>query len=114
MFCEQFEELLVQQVDGPLPVEAAAHIETCSRCSLLRDDLVAIEVAAREWGSEEPVPPARVWAAIQAQLAAEGLVAPSRLPVESQGWLAGLFHWAPRLELAGASELRPERQAGRP
>ena len=102
MYCQQFEEVLAQQPDGPLPLEAAGHLEACARCRLLRDDLLAIEIAAQEWGSEEPVPPTRVWAAIQLQLQAEGLIAAPPSRPSSRGWLDGLWNWAPRLELAGA------------
>jgi len=110
MHCEHFEEMLAQQPDGPLPLEAADHLDACLRCRLLRDDLQAIQVAAQEWGSEEPVPPPRVWAAIQVQLQAHGLIAqPSPhgrglylQPAAAKGWFAGGWNWASRLELAGA------------
>jgi hypothetical protein len=101
MYCEQFEETLAQQPDGPLPLDAAGHLDACARCRLMRDDLLAIEVAAQEWGSEELLPPPRVWAAIQVQLQAEGLIAQPGRP-SSRNWLAGLWNLAPRLELAGA------------
>jgi hypothetical protein len=101
MYCQQFEEVLAQQPDGPLPLDAAGHLEACARCRLLRDDLLAIEMAAQEWGGEEPAPPPRVWAAIQVQLETQGLIARPNRPA-SLGWLSGLWTWAPRLELAGA------------
>lgn len=98
MHCQQFEEMLAQQPDGPLPLAAADHLEICLPCRLLREDLQAIGIAAREWGREEPAPPPGVWAAIQVQLQAEGLIAdPS-----PGGWFAGWLSAAPRLELAGA------------
>lgn len=99
MQCAHFEDLLAQQPDGPLPLEAAGHLEACPRCRLLREDLQTIEIAAREWGREEPAVPPRVWAAIQVQLQAQGLMAQ---PAADKGWLAGWWNFAPRLELAGA------------
>jgi hypothetical protein len=102
MLCEQFEEMLAQEIDGLLPPEAAAHRETCSRCRLLQEDLQAIAVAAQEWGSDEPAPPPHVWAAIEVRLQAEGLIAQPSLQPASPGWLSGWWHLVPRLELAGA------------
>jgi hypothetical protein len=106
MYCEQFVQFLAQEPEGPLPAEAAAHLEACPRCSGLRDDLVAIEVAAREWGSEELAPPPRVWVGIQAQLQAEGLIVapvPSPQLAAPGGWLTRWLDWGPRLEWAGVS-----------
>ena len=110
MHCQQFEEMLAQQPEGPLPLEAAGHLETCPQCRLLRDDLQAIGIAAREWGREEPTPPPRLWASIQIQLQAEGLIAAPGphgrglylQPAANRGWFAGWWNSAPRLELAGA------------
>jgi hypothetical protein len=98
MHCQQFEEMLAQQPEGPLPLAAAGHLESCPRCRLLRDDLQAIGIAAREWGREEPAPPPGLWASIQVQLQAEGLIAAP----DPQGWLVRWWNSAPRLELAGA------------
>ena len=103
MLCEHFEEALVQQLDGPLSVEAAAHLDACPPCRFLREDLQAIAVTAQEWGSEEPAPPAYLWAAIETRLHAEGLIAQPRVPEPvSQGWLSGFWNFSSRLELAGA------------
>ena len=112
MHCQHLEEMLAQ--DGPLPLDAAGHLETCPRCRLLQEDLQSIGIAAREWGREEPAPPPRIWASIQVQLQAEGLIAqPSPhgrgsalslggQPAANRGWFAGWWNSAPRLELAGA------------
>ena len=110
MHCQHLEEMLAQQPDGPLPLEATDHLDACPPCRLLREDLAAIGIAAREWGREEPAPPPRIWASIQVQLQAEGLIAgPSPhgrglylQPAANRGWFAGWWHSAPRLELAGA------------
>jgi hypothetical protein len=90
--------MLAQQSDGPLPLQAADHLDACPRCRLLQEDLAAIGIAAQEWGRQESAPPPRVWAALRTRLQAEGLIAePS-----PAGWLAGWWNSAPRLELAGA------------
>jgi hypothetical protein len=101
MHCQQFEEMLAQQPEGPLPLPLADHLESCPRCRSLQEDLQTIQVAAREWGREEPVPPPRLWASIQTQLQAEGLIAAPH----PQGWLSRWWDWVPRLELAGACVL---------
>jgi hypothetical protein len=105
MHCERFEEVLAQQADGPLPLEATAHVDVCPRCRLLQEDLQAIAVAAQKWGSDEPAPPPHMWAAIEARLHAQGLIAlPGRLVPEPapHGWLSGFWNFSSRLELAGA------------
>jgi len=110
MHCQQFEEMLAQQPDGPLPLEAADHLDACPRCRMVQEDLAAIGIAAQEWGREEPAPPPHVWAAIRTRLQAEGLIAEPGpqgrglylQPAANKGWFAGWWHSAPRLELAGA------------
>ena len=103
MQCERFEEMLAEQIDGPLPSEAITHLDICLECRLLREDLQAIAVAAQEWGIDQPAPAPRVWAAIETRLQAEGLIAqPSGELVAAQGWLSGWWNFAARLELAGA------------
>jgi hypothetical protein len=103
MRCEQFQDVLAEQIDGPLPQDAAAHLDACPQCRWLRDDLQAIAVAAREWGTVETDPPARVWISIEARLRAEGLIAdPGLAATEPKGWRAGWWNLAARLELAGA------------
>jgi hypothetical protein len=102
MHCERFEEMLAQQADEPLPLEATAHLDACPQCRLLQEDLQAIAVAAHQWGSDEPAPPPHVWAAIEVRLHAQGLIAqPSPVPA-SPRWLPGWWNFASRLELAGA------------
>ena len=105
MHCEHSEEMLAQQADGPLPLEATAHLEACAPCRLLQEDLQAIAVAAHEWGTDEPAPPPHVWAAIESRLHAQGLIALPSLPLPApapQGWLSGFWNFSSRLELAGA------------
>lgn len=103
MHCQSFEEMLAEQIDGPLSIGAMAHLDACPECRLLREDLQAVAVAAQEWGTEKLAPPPHVWVAIEARLHAEGLIAPSSIPpVALQGWLSGWWNFAARLELAGA------------
>lgn len=97
MHCQQFEEMLEQQPDGPLPLGAADHLNACPRCRLLREDLEAIGMAGHAWGRDDSAPPPHVWASIHAQLQAEGLIAEP-----APGWFAGGWGPAPRLALAGA------------
>jgi hypothetical protein len=96
--CQQFDDLLAQQPDGPLPLVAHDHLQACPRCRLLQEELQTITIAARDWGRQEPAPPLHLWAAIQTQLQAEGLI----VEPSSPGWFHGWFDSMPRLTLAGA------------
>jgi hypothetical protein len=100
MQCQQFEQILEQQDDGPLPQPALAHIDACQACRTLLADFGAIDEVAQELGAEEIAPPERVWIALRNQLEAERLIHDSRPQVHgaSIGW------WAPfqRPALAGA------------
>jgi hypothetical protein len=110
MQCAQFEQAIEEQPDGPLPAAASLHLEACSNCRGLWNDLDVIRATSSAWGAEEPVPSQRIWIALRAQLEAEGLIhAPIHDPVHAPrpaGWLAALFGAsggsAPRLSLAGA------------
>lgn len=109
MQCAQFERAIEEQPDGPLPVAANLHLETCTNCRLLWDDLDLIRVAGSAWGAEESAPSPRVWVALRAQLESEGLIRgpvheAARVPSPA-GWLPSRFGSlgsAPRLSLAGA------------
>jgi len=98
MLCEHFQESLAEQLDGPLPSAALQHLETCPDCLNLTEDLQLIQATAREWGAEDAIPSPRIWAAIQRQLEAEGLIADSSSPT----WWSGFWNVVPRLEMAGA------------
>jgi hypothetical protein len=102
MHCERFEEMLAEQTDGPLPLEATVHLDACPRCRLLQEDLQAIAAVAHEWGGDLPAPPPRVWTAIETRLQAEGLIALPRLPAAAPAWFSGWWNLVSRLELAGA------------
>jgi hypothetical protein len=109
MQCTQFERAIEEQPDGPLPVAANLHLETCTNCRLLWDDLDLIRVAGSAWGAEESAPSPHVWVALRAQLESEGLIrgpvrGAARVPSPA-GWLPSWFGSlgsAPRLSLAGA------------
>ena len=98
--CAQFERILEEQPDGPLPAPAAAHLDGCSDCRLLWSDLEAIRTAGMEWGSEEVAPPEHLWISLRIEMESEGLI--QRRPAPA-GWWATWFGAAPRWALAGAS-----------
>jgi len=100
MECDQFERILEQQDNGPLPAPALAHLEACETCRILSADLGAIRDAALELGAEELPVPERVWISLRQQLNAEGILAVERPPVPEvpAGWWA-VFQ---RPALAGA------------
>jgi hypothetical protein len=101
MQCHQLEQVLEQQVAGPLPEAAVAHIDTCEACRALTADLDAIHNAAIELGAEEIAAPEHVWISLRKQLEAEGIIQEPRSAPRSmkQGWwflfqrpaLAGAF-----------------------
>jgi hypothetical protein len=101
MQCNQLEQILEQQADGPLPEPALAHISTCAVCRGLKADLDAIHDAVTELGAEGIAPPERVWIALRTQLEAEGIIREPQPAAQSvkQGWwfafqrpaLAGAF-----------------------
>ena len=98
--CAQFERILEEQPDGPLPAPAAAHLDGCSDCRLLWSDLEAIRTAGMEWGSEEVAPPEHLWFSLRIEMESEGLI--QGRPAQA-GWWATWFGTAPRWALAGAS-----------
>lgn len=73
MQCQELEQELERSGGGPLPAGAAAHVESCVSCRNLVADLESITAAAQAL-PREIEPPARVWTALQAQLAAEGIL----------------------------------------
>jgi hypothetical protein len=100
MQCNELEQILEQQADGPLPEVATAHINGCDACRALTADLEAIHTLAIELRGEEAVPPERVWITLRNQLEAEGIIhdplpAPQRV---KHGW----WFTFQRPELAGA------------
>ena len=74
MQCTEFEQILELGTDVSLPAAATSHLETCSDCRLLWNDLEAIRQIGSQLGAEESAPPERVWVTLRAQLESEGLV----------------------------------------
>ena len=100
MQCNEWEQILEQQTDGPLPEVATAHIKDCDACRALTADLEAIHTVAIELRGEEITPAEHVWITLRNQLEAEGIIHdPATAPqsVKRGWWLA--FQ---RPELAGA------------
>jgi hypothetical protein len=73
MQCDQFERILEQQDDGPLPKPALAHVDLCKACRALVADLGEIHDVAMELGAEGIAPPEHVWVSLRNQLEAEGI-----------------------------------------
>jgi hypothetical protein len=91
MQCDQFEQILEQQVDGPLPEPAVAHIHGCEACRALTADLEAIQSAVIELGAEGVAPPEHVWVALRNQLEAEGIIreaSPASQSLQRGWWFA--------------------------
>jgi hypothetical protein len=100
MQCNQLEQILEQQADGPLPDLAVAHINACGACRALTADLNAIHNAVAELGAEGIAPPERLWVTLRNQLEAEGIIHdPRRAP---QGLQHGWWLTLQRPALAGA------------
>jgi hypothetical protein len=100
MQCNELEQILEQQTDGPLPEVATAHIKGCDACRTLTADLEAIHTVAIELRGEEITPAEHVWIALRNQLEAEGIIhdpTPAPQSVKRGWWFA--FQ---RPELAGA------------
>ncbi len=87
MQCQELEQELERSGGGPLPAGAAVHVESCVNCRNLVADLDSIAAAARELPGEVE-PPARVWAALEAQLAAEGIL---QTEPAAAGWWEALL-----------------------
>jgi hypothetical protein len=101
MKCDQFERIIEQQDDAPLPKAALAHMEDCQACRILTADLGAIREAALELGAVELPVPERVWISLRNQLDVERIAQQVRpaAPSVKPGWwtvfqrpaLAGAF-----------------------
>jgi len=97
--CSEFANYLEPWMDGQRHPDAEAHVRECPRCRGLVEDLNVIQATAREWGSAEIEPPARLWTSLRAQLEQEGLI---RQKAPQHNWLGGWFGVLPRPVLAGA------------
>ena len=101
--CAQFERMLEEQPDGPLTVDATAHMKGCADCRVLWSDMEAIRTVAMEWGGQEVEPPEYLWSALRRQLEYEGLIRGSIRESSQGSWLSAWFGATPRWALAGAS-----------
>jgi hypothetical protein len=106
--CEEFLDCLERWMEGERHADAQAHFRDCPHCHAIVNDLNAIRAEARSWNGSETEAPERVWTALRAQLAQEGLLRDTVLDSEpgreavNPGWLRGLFAGIPRPVLAGA------------
>jgi hypothetical protein len=95
MRCQEFEAVLEQTSEQPMPAEASAHAAECGNCRSLVADLETIVAMARELSVPDEEPPARVWTQLRAQLEAEGIIrTPEFQPAEIEknaGWFADVF-----------------------
>jgi hypothetical protein len=100
MRCQEFETVLEQAGEQPMPAEASAHAAQCGNCRSLAADLETIAAMARELSVPDEEPPARVWTQLRAQLEAEGIIrAPEFQHAEIEknaGWFAGALAWMRR------------------
>src|ERR1700687_3429077 len=99
MQCQQFLDSAADWMEGSRSSEAQAHRSSCPRCGAMIADLEAIQHAAPLLAEPFAEPPARVWGAIRAGLASEGILRSRR------SWLDGLkdlLASAPRPAMAGA------------
>jgi hypothetical protein len=100
--CQQFEELLPEVVDGGAwSAEQRAHVQGCTNCSSLVEDLRHIvQEAPQLAATDEPSP--RVWLELRKSLEAEGIIRRQAKP----GRLMDFFftpRWRPVLLPLGAA-----------
>jgi hypothetical protein len=105
MRCQEFESVLEQASEQPMPAEATAHLKQCENCRSLTADLEAITAMARELSVPDEEPPARVWMQLRAQLVEEGIIRTPEFqhagPARS-GWFAGALSWMRRPVMVAA------------
>jgi hypothetical protein len=106
MQCQEFESVLEQASEQPMPAEAAAHLKQCENCRSLTADLEAITAMARELSVPDEEPPARVWTQLRAQLESEGIIRTPEFqhaePAHASGWFAGALTWMRRPVMVAA------------
>jgi hypothetical protein len=73
MQCRDVEQVVEQEGLAPLPEVVRGHVDSCPRCQGYLADLETIVSTARSLPAESE-PPARVWVAIRARLASEGVI----------------------------------------
>jgi hypothetical protein len=97
--CEDFNDYLEPWMEGERHPDAQAHVRDCPHCRSLVEDINAIHVVARKWGSEPAEPAAHLWNSLRTQLIQEGLIHDK---VPQRSWFGGWFTAIPRPVLAGA------------
>jgi hypothetical protein len=105
MRCQEFEAVLEQASEQPMPAEAAAHLKDCGDCRALAADLDTISTMARELSVPDEEPPARVWTQLRAQLVEEGIIRTPefrRAAEQKSGWLAGVLGFIRRPVMVAA------------
>jgi hypothetical protein len=102
MQCDQFERILIEQDEGPLPKQALAHIDDCEACRALTADLTAIHDVAMEMGGEGIAPPERVWISLHNQLEAEHIIRDAQLTPMPRSIRSGWWAAFQRPALAGS------------
>jgi hypothetical protein len=105
MQCQEFESVLEQASEQPMPAEAAAHLKQCENCRSLAADLETITTMARELSVPDEEPPARVWNQLRAQLVDEGIIRTPEFqhaPGQKSGWLAGVLGFMRRPVMVAA------------
>jgi hypothetical protein len=105
MRCQEFEAVLEQAIDQPMPAEATAHLAQCGDCRALANDLETITAMARELSVPDEEPPARVWTQLRAQLVQEGIIRTPELQhaaEQESGWLAGVLGFMRRPVMVAA------------
>ena len=105
MQCREFESVLEQASEQPMPAEATAHLKQCENCRSMAADLEAITAMARELSVPDEEPPARVWTQLRAQLVEEGIIRTPEFqhaePART-GWFAGALSWMRRPVMVAA------------
>ncbi len=105
MRCQEFEAVLEQASEQPMPAEASAHLTQCENCRSMTADLEAITAMARELSVPDEEPPARVWTQLRAQLVEEGIIRTPELQHAAElksGWLAGVLGFMRRPVMVAA------------
>jgi hypothetical protein len=105
MRCQEFEAVLEQASDQPMPADATAHLAQCGDCRSLANDLEAITAMARELSVPDEEPPAHVWTQLRAQLVEEGIIRTPELQhaaEERSGWFAGVLGFMRRPVMVAA------------
>jgi len=93
MNCTEFQNGLVDFLDGGVAAEAEGHLKSCEACAHLVADLKEITGQARLLAaSEEPGP--HVWERIAESVESESRLPPDTAPARAMWWGAGQGRWA--------------------